>query len=302
MEERLTFREYQRLAAVTDAVTGSDLRSQTIPLLGLAGEVGSLLSEYKKFLRDGERYRPFTDQVAEEIGDVLWYLARIAGRAGLDLEDIAEENLAKTSERWPSQESQPVLLADAMARYDNGFPEKEQLPTAIRVEFREIAGSGTTRLQMTWNGNPLGDPLTDNAHINDGYRYHDVFHLTNATMLGWSPVCRSLIRAKRKSNPRTDEVEDGARAAVTEEAISALVFGYARDYSFFDGVESIDFELLRTIKTMTRPFEVRDRTYREWESAILAGFSVWREMVRHRGGVFVGDATIPSVTFEPLQA
>lgn len=299
MHDPLTFREYQRLAATTDATVDEDLRSQTIPLLGLAGEVGSLLSEYKKYLRDGDRYHPFKDQVAEEVGDVLWYLANIAGKAGLDLEDIAHENLAKLSERWPSRDvGQPALLSVAMDRYDSGFDPKEQIPAVLRVEFLETMESGRSRLCMTRDGVPLGDPLTDNAHIDDGYRYHDVFHLTNAILLRWSPVSRSLMKVKRKSNARIDEVEDGARAAVTEEAISALVFGYARDYSYFDGVESIDFELLRTIKTMTRPFEVRDRTYREWESAILAGFSVWRQMVKHKGGVFVGDADASSVKYE----
>ncbi len=299
MSDRLTFREYQGLAAQTDATPGDELKAQAIPLLGLAGEVGSLLSEYKKYLREGDRYRPFKDQVAEEIGDVLWYLANIAGKAGLDLEDIAQENLAKLAERWPRDEDEPQLIPLGTGRYDEAYPTTEQLPRTIRVEFREIPHEGRTRLQMTCDGKPLGDPLTDNAHVDDGYRYHDIFHLTNAIMLGWSPVIRKLMGVKRKSNARVDEVEDGARAAVTEEAISAVIFGYARDHSFFDGVTSVDFELLRTIKVMTRPFEVRDRTYRDWEAMILSGYAVWRQMVHHRGGVFVGDATAHSVRYEP---
>ncbi len=302
MPESLGFREYQELAAATDQSPSDDLTSNTVPLLGLAGEVGSLLSEYKKYLRDGRKYRPFQDQVAEEIGDVLWYLATIARKAGLDLEDIAQENLAKLHERWPSNspsKHQGMLIP--ARHYDEGFESSEQLPRELRVEFREIAISGQAKLQMTTNGESLGDPLTDNAHANDGYRFHDVFHLTNAIMLGWSPVSRKLMGCKRKSNPRLDEVEDGARAAVTEEAISALVFGIARDYSFFDGINSVDFDLLRAIKTMTRPFEVRDRTYREWETAILAGYSVWRKMVANKGGIFIGDATKRCVNYESFE-
>jgi hypothetical protein len=44
----MTFEEYQREASKTDAVTEGDA-SEVIPLLGLSGEVGELVSEYKKF-------------------------------------------------------------------------------------------------------------------------------------------------------------------------------------------------------------------------------------------------------------
>lgn len=297
MTDPLSFREYQALASATDKTQADDLLTNPIPLLGLAGEVGSLLSEYKKYLRDGDKYRPFQDQVAEEIGDVLWYLATIAGKAGLDLEDVANENLAKIQERWPL-DPQPGLLGPHF--YDDGFNVDEQLPRNIRVEFRQVIDKGRTKLEMSIEGERQGDLLTDNAHHDDGYRFHDVFHVTNAVMLGWSPVSRKLLRCKRKSAARLDEVEDGARAAITEEAISALIFGVAKDYSFFEGLEFVDFDLLRTIKTMTRPFEVRDRTYREWEEAILAGYSVWREMAKHGGGVLVGDALQRYVRYEPL--
>lgn len=53
--------EYQRLASQTDQQpeTGTfdtDPRSILVPLLGLAGEVGELLGEHKKWLRDGNSY------------------------------------------------------------------------------------------------------------------------------------------------------------------------------------------------------------------------------------------------------
>src|SRR3954452_15926929 len=100
MTEELSFRAYQRDAILTNRDRGDKLKSLVIPLAGLAGEAGSLLSEYKKWLREGDRYRPFTDQVSEEIGDILWYLANIADKAGLDLEEVAEENLAKVADRF----------------------------------------------------------------------------------------------------------------------------------------------------------------------------------------------------------
>jgi NTP pyrophosphatase (non-canonical NTP hydrolase) len=300
METNLTFRDYQAHAIRTNRVRGEDLPSIIVPLLGLAGEAGSLLSEYKKWMREGDRYRPFTDQVAEEIGDILWYLANIAEREGLDLAEIATENLAKIHDRFHTTHIDSTRQLFGADRYDAAYPDNEQLPLLLTVEFREIDVDGRRTLETTINGRQFGDRLTDNSHVDDGYRYHDVFHFTNATLLGWSPILRRTLGVKRKSVPQVDEVEDGARAGVTEEAISAIVFGYAKDYSFFQGSDTIEFGLLRMINQMTAPFEVRDKALRQWEFAILEGYKVWREMVANKGGVFIGDAKARSVRYQAL--
>ena len=136
MEHELTLREYQRQAMRTNRVQGGNLQSIMVPLLGLAGEAGSLLTEYKKWLREGPRYRPFTDQVSEEIGDILWYLATIAQREGLDLQEIAEENLAKLQDRWSPKQGENAELFQR-GGYDAGYPPYEQLPHSLAVRFRE---------------------------------------------------------------------------------------------------------------------------------------------------------------------
>lgn len=292
IESDLTFREYQREASLTDKTSGDNLESMMVPLLGLAGETGSLLSEYKKWLRDGEQYKPFTDQVAEEIGDIMWYLANIAGKVGLDLQEIAQENLAKLQDRW-------VTAEQCGARYDDKFPENERLPLNMRVEFREKNIDGTVRLDIKCNGLPFGDSLTDNSHIDDGYRYHDVFHVASASLLGWSPIVRRFLNAKRKFVPQIDEVEDGARARAIEEAISAFTFGLAKDYSYFEGAKSVDFGILRTIRIMTRSLEVRDKSLRDWEDVILQSYSAWRLLIENHGGVIVADATQRTLNYEP---
>jgi hypothetical protein len=60
------------------------------------------------------------------------------------------------------------------------------------------------------------------------------------------------MRRKRKSNAQIDEVEDGGRAQVIDEAVAALIFDYARTPSFFDGINTVDHDLLRTVKDLTR--------------------------------------------------
>ena len=58
---------------------------------------------------------------------------------------------------------------------------------------------GRHEVHLTLNGALLGNELTDNAYENSGYRYHDVFHLAYAAVLGWSPVRRQLMKQKRKT-------------------------------------------------------------------------------------------------------
>src|ERR1039457_2567043 len=96
----MTFEEYQARAAATDASEIWRGKDFSILLLGLAGEAGSLLTLYKKWLRDGDAYQIVEERISEELGDVLWYLAAIARRRGVSLEAIAEANLKKTASRW----------------------------------------------------------------------------------------------------------------------------------------------------------------------------------------------------------
>ena len=272
--------EYQLLANQTDQqpgseAVGSDARSILVPLLGLSGEVGELLGEHKKWLRDGDSYKLFPSRVKEELGDLLWYLSNVASKHSLTLEDVARYNLEKTQSRWHS----PAKRVGTPRLFDDGFPSDERFPRHMDVSIREV---DSKRVVMFINGIMTGDSLRDNRYEDDGYRFHDVFHLSYATVLGWSPTLRALMKCKRKSDPRVDEVEDGGRAIVIEEGIAAMVFSYAERRNFLKGAEGVNYELLRTIKEMTAHLEVGWRSEGEWERAIMVGFELWRDL-RARG-------------------
>ena len=279
--------DYQRLASHTDqwpasGAAESHQRNLLIPLLGLASEVGELLGEHKKWLRDGESYKLFPDRVKEELGDLLWYVSNVATKHGFTLEDVAEYNLQKTRSRW-----QPTHAWKTHWKLlDDGFPSSEQLPRKMDVLIRT---DNSNRVMMLIDGAKVGDPLRDNRYEDDGYRFHDVFHLSYASMLGWSPTLRALMRRKRKSEPRVDEVEDGGRALVIEEGISAMVFSYAERRNYLDGAEEVDYGILRTIKEMTEHLEVSCRTEWDWESTILAGFRIWRQIKEQKSGHLLAD-------------
>jgi NTP pyrophosphatase (non-canonical NTP hydrolase) len=96
----MDFSEYQKRAALTDQVTDEDKRL-VVPLLGMAGEVGSFLVQYKKFLCDGPSHKLFKEQFPEELGDLLWYLSSLATKMDITLDDVAQKNLTKVADRWP---------------------------------------------------------------------------------------------------------------------------------------------------------------------------------------------------------
>ena len=302
--------EYQRRAGHTDqnplpSDTGTDVsreprRHEVIPLLGLVGEVGGLLSEYKKLLRDGATHRKFRDEVAEELGDILWYVANVATKFNLTLNEIADQNLIKVEDRWRDPERGRFL-------YDEDLPTKQQLPRQFEYAFEDRTIDGTVKLILVdrLSGDPTGNPLTDNAYDDDGYRFHDVIHLALAACLGWSPVLRKLLRTKEQIDHRTptkvDEVEDGGRAQVIEEAIVAAAYVYASDHNYLAGVDAVDWQVLRHLKQLTSHVEVSNRTAKEWNDALLTGFAVWRKLREHGGGSVRGDLAAGSLDFIPPQ-
>ena len=135
---------------------------------------------------------------------------------------------------------------------------------------------------MRWNGVFIGDPLTDNIPDPDGYRFHDVFHLSYAAILHWSPIFRKLIKQKRKSVPEVDEAQDGGRAAVVEEGLSAWIFSRAKHLDFFEGQTKLSFDLLKTVQEFIRGYEVEKCPLNLWEYAILEGYKVFREVRKKR--------------------
>ena len=271
---------YQREAQHTDR-TGNGSGGAIVAMLGLAGESGQLLSEYKKLLRDGDTHVCFRDRLREELGDLLWYVATVASKFDLRLADVARENLSKVRARWGNPK--------APRSFDAGFPEGERLPRKFVAELISIEEGGQQHVRASVNGAQFGDVLTDNSYRPDGYRFHDVFHLAYAAVLEWSPITRALLSRKRRSRPELDEVEDGGRAAAIEEGVAALVFDYGRRHEMLQGVVALDYELLRTVKRMTAHLEVGPCTTSEWEDAILQGFEVWRRVVGGQGGCVAVD-------------
>lgn len=161
----------------------------------------------------------------------------------------------------------------------------EQLPRHFSVLFQEVGNIHEAKVRVIINGeNQLGDIINDNSYQNDFYRYHDIFHYSFATLLGWSPCARAMMRRKRKSDSVLDEVEDGARAAITEEAISMVIFNEAKRKGYFAKTNKVSKTTLRIVKEMTENFEVKIRSVSEWEAAILKSYEIFRLLIGNNGG------------------
>lgn len=93
--------EYDQLGSF-NSVDGQGNRSTIhIPVyasLGLAGETGEFVELIKKWCRDPAKM-PDRQKMLSELGDIQWYLTRVANQLGLDLEEILRYNTQKLTRR-----------------------------------------------------------------------------------------------------------------------------------------------------------------------------------------------------------
>ena len=288
--------EYQQLTARTDVLDPEDLG---LPLLGLAGEVGNLAAEYKKRQRDHTGYRAFSEEVREELGDLIWYAAALARRCNLNLEDVLADNLRKTQERFLRPDNPPPH-----SLFDEGRDPAEQFPRSLDITFVETIdagrGSGPVPVVRIYRGTEVvGDPLDDNSDDSDDYRFHDALHLGHLAVLGWSPTMRGLLGVKRTSDRDIDRIQDGGRSAVVEEGLTAYVFSVAASHSLFASTDRVPLDVIKACQGMTAHLEVSCRSTADWEYAILAGYRIFRLLQEHRGGSVHVDLLNRALTFTP---
>jgi len=70
-------------------------------VLGIGGETGELLEKIKKHFRDdyGEMTEEKKQEIIKEMGDCLWYHARLADVLGIDFNEVAKTNIIKLLDR-----------------------------------------------------------------------------------------------------------------------------------------------------------------------------------------------------------
>jgi NTP pyrophosphatase (non-canonical NTP hydrolase) len=97
--------EYQKLAARTliDKPDRQITNNEIMIIwnaIGLAGEAGEVVDTIKKaiFHQHGLNQTELT----KEIGDVLWYVAALCTKLGIDMETVMQQNIDKLLARYPN--------------------------------------------------------------------------------------------------------------------------------------------------------------------------------------------------------
>lgn len=96
----MTINDYQQAALRTaNREKLSDTELLTNGVLGLSGESGECADIVKKHLFQGHELD--TDKLANELGDVAWYLALASYAIGYPLEKVLQMNVDKLRKRYP---------------------------------------------------------------------------------------------------------------------------------------------------------------------------------------------------------
>jgi hypothetical protein len=257
-------------------------------LLDLAGEAGDLAHRFKN-----GAYRANADAVRGDLVKLLRPLGRASSAYRVSLDVAAHRNIDKTASRWRAGADFPPL-------FDDGLDLDEQLPRFLCVEIYQRPVGSKDFVFQKCNGILIGDRLTDNHDPPDFYRFHDVFHFAYAAVLGWSPVTRALLKVKRKSFPNLDENEDGARAILIEEGLTAWIFETAKAHQFFANTDQLGLDLLKAVKGFVVGYEPQNLPMWLWERAILKGYEVFRELKAAKRGVVIADMNARGLRFEAL--
>ena len=296
-----TFKDFQQIAYLTARTKSDDLVEISLTVLMQLGAqlMRHLIPEAERNLHDQIQDRP----PLSILGKIAWHIAAIATVYELSLDEIAKNNIEKAQLRRSAD--QPTAL------HDGERPQKQQLPRSFEVKFLTV-GKGRSRMYL--DGRQLGDDLTDNYYEDDGYRFHDVLHLANAAHLGWSPVLRSLLNRKRKDdeNPLLDEVEDGARAKIVEEAILKVIHSEGKEIAeivhpdlpagerpmFSDDVD-IPLSFFKLIRRYVKGLEVQDNSFEEWKAAIRDGYRVYKLLAENGQGTVSVNLEKRKITYRP---
>jgi len=93
----MEFNDYQEFTRTTAIYPKA--QALTYLALGLTSEAGEVAGKVKKLIRDGNTLPTFTKDLIAELGDVLWYVARLADEMEVDLFHVAALNKDKLSTR-----------------------------------------------------------------------------------------------------------------------------------------------------------------------------------------------------------
>jgi len=96
----MTFSAYQN-QAIRTAKQGDLTFNLTHAAMGLAGEAGEFVDCVKKYAIYGQDLD--RENAAEELGDLLWFIALACETLRISMADVANKNIEKLAKRYPEK-------------------------------------------------------------------------------------------------------------------------------------------------------------------------------------------------------
>ena len=109
----MNLQEFQKRTEQTDNIDLTRPRGSSVLSFGVLGEFGSFLSEIKKSARDGDMYIGYQENVLEELGDMLWYIARLASTHNIQLLEVGNDYTPEVNHST-SEDSHLFVLSTAV--------------------------------------------------------------------------------------------------------------------------------------------------------------------------------------------
>ena len=97
IQQQTEFDGYQDFAETT-AIYPEELALEYLTL-GLCSEAGEVAGKIKKLIRDQESKEGDKEDIAKELGDVLWYVANLCSEMEIFMSEVAEMNIQKLKDR-----------------------------------------------------------------------------------------------------------------------------------------------------------------------------------------------------------
>lgn len=100
LREVTTLSSYQEQARRTLNEDGKDFEQMASHMLmGIQGESGEVADLFKKHFHQGHDLS--VEEVVEELGDVMFYIANLCNVMGISLQEVCERNIIKLMKRYP---------------------------------------------------------------------------------------------------------------------------------------------------------------------------------------------------------
>ena len=100
MKNEVLLEEYQAFVETTWIPEDTPVSEELRIIYGLYGELGEIAELNKKYMRDGGDAFEWRDNFEKELGDVLYYIAKLANFFDVKLDDVLVQNVLKLESRF----------------------------------------------------------------------------------------------------------------------------------------------------------------------------------------------------------